>query len=97
MVKYVVHAENIRAGGGLVLLKKLNDLLPKTETVFIINSEVQNLIKSNYIVTVGNSLRQRVFARISLDYPDASHLHFGNLLQYFQNRKMSVFISKIVF
>ena len=93
MVKYVVHAENIRAGGGLVLLKKLNDLLPKTETVFIINSEVQNLIKSHHIVTVGNSLLQRVFARISLDYPEASHLHFGNLPPIFSKSKnVSIYI-----
>ena len=66
---------------------------PKLRQFFIINSEVQNLIKSNYIVTVGNSLRQRVFARISLDYPDASHLHFGNLPPIFsKSENVSIYI-----
>ena len=93
MVKYVVHAENIRTGGGLVLLKKLSTVLPTNETLFIINSEVQNDINVKHIIIVGNSFLERFLARFSVEYPEASHLHFGNLPPIFSKSKnVSVYI-----
>jgi hypothetical protein len=87
MIKIVVHAENIKIGGGLVLLSKLIETLPNEDTFFILNNDLSMRSHPKHVTFVENKILLRLRSRFSVEYPDALHIHFGNLPPIFSKSR----------
>ena len=93
MIKIVVHAENIKIGGGLVLLRKLMESLPNENTFFILNNDLDMGSKPKHVTFIENKFWSRLTTRFSFEFPDALHIHFGNLPPIFsQSRNVSIYL-----
>jgi glycosyltransferase involved in cell wall biosynthesis len=87
MIKIVVHAENIKVGGGLVVLKKLIDCLPNDCTLYILNKTIEEEMYAKNVIFLRDSLKTRLVSRFSLSFPKAIHVHFGNLPPIYSSSK----------
>ena len=93
MIRYVVYAENIRVGGGLTLLIKLVNLLPKNQSLYYINEDLKDKLPLENVKVVKNNISSRFFNRICMGYPNAIHIHFGNLPPLLSlSRKVIIYI-----
>ncbi|MDA9816106.1 hypothetical protein N9C75_03515 [Alphaproteobacteria bacterium] len=93
MIKIVVHAENIKVGGGLVVLKKLIDCLPNDYTLYILNKTIEEEMYAKNVIFLRDSLKTRLVSRFSLSFPKAIHFHLGNLPPvYSSSKKVKLYI-----
>lgn len=75
----VVHAENIRAGGGLLLLEHVVESYGARIKRIVLNKAVKIKGLEKSASPTSSSILSRLIARIDLSHRDLLHLHFGNL------------------
>jgi hypothetical protein len=75
-----IYAENIKSGGGKVLLDMVIDQYQNKNTIFYINEHIIDDIPKDVLkVTIDNKLHTRLLSRICIHKDNDHELHLGNL------------------